>query len=382
MQFGLLNAIETGSPAHAFSRVLTASVSLPWLDILAVVLLAGLGGVWWSWLRGGSSVAPEESGADQIELTMLRAVVANLPDLIYVKDAQSRFLLANQATAQAMGAADGKDLLGRTDFDFFPRGTAEEFFADEQKVIQTGEALVSQDERIREKDGRTRWIMTSKVPFTDALGAPIGIIGIGRNITAIKEMEAQLLAAQSQLEFKAAHDSLTGLLNRGAIVEVLEHEFARSLRGASRTAVLLGDLDRFKNVNDAHGHPVGDEVLREVARRLTGAVRKYDSVGRFGGEEFMVVLCECGNADAVSRANHLRRTIADAPVLTAAGPLPMTMSFGVLVNEGRETMTVDEALREVDQALYAAKAGGRNQCRVVEAAARACCISPGDSPGE
>lgn len=366
-------AVEA-TTASGVLQFFSAAVRLPWVTLILILLAAALCGAWWSWLRGNTPASGLEADSDRVELATLRAVVASLPDLIYVKDARSRFLLANRATAKAMGAANGSDLLGKTDFDFYPRDTAAGFFRDEQKVIRTGEPLVSQDEHIREPGGKTRWILTTKVPLCDGVGRPVGIIGIGHNITSMKDLEAELRQAQQELEFKAAHDSLTGLLNRGAIVEMLERELARGLRssskqadggatiGSGKTAILLGDLDHFKNVNDAHGHPVGDDVLREVAWRLEHTVRPYDLVGRFGGEEFLVILADCAVSDALMRANQLREAIASAPVVTSHGPISITVSFGVLAMDGRESLTLEHALREADLALYAAKAAGRNRC--------------------
>ncbi|MFP5204224.1 MAG: GGDEF domain-containing protein, partial [Acidobacteriota bacterium] len=253
------------------------------------------------------------------ELAILRAVVANLPDLLYVKDTESRFLLANQATAAAMGVTSESELIGKTDFDFYPRELAQAFYNDEQRVIRTGQPLVSRDEHIREQNGSQRWMLTTKVPLKGEDGEIAGVIGIGRNVTALKRLETDLRLAQQELEFKAAHDSLTGLLNRGAILDALKLEVARGRRANRCIAILLGDLDHFKEVNDVHGHPVGDEVLSEVARRLQRAVRDYDQVGRYGGEEFLVILSDCGPEDAMNRAEELRAAIAEAPIPTTQG---------------------------------------------------------------
>ena len=100
------------------------------------------------------------------------------------------------------------------------------------------------------------------------------------------------------MRYKATHDSLTSLLNRGMIVDLLARELTRARREKGSTVIVLGDLDHFKAVNDTYGHPVGDEVLREVARRLLGSVRSYDFVGRYGGEEFLVVLNNCNASKA------------------------------------------------------------------------------------
>jgi diguanylate cyclase (GGDEF)-like protein/PAS domain S-box-containing protein len=331
------------------------------LLVFLAILLAGACVLAWRYAKSRVH-GPGESFPG--ELAMLRAVMASVPDLIYVKDRQSRFLFANQGTADLMGAASGGELRGKSDFDYYPTELAAGFYQDEQKVIQSGVPLVSQDEHIREGDGRVRWLLTTKVPFRDEAGKAIGIIGIGRNITALKETETELKRARENLHFRATHDSLTSLLNREAILDMLGREIARSSREHSATAVLLADLDHFKNVNDQFGHPVGDEVLRETARRFLRAVRTYDLVGRLGGEEFLVILGGCGAQEALARADQLRQSIEELPMPTTGGPIALTISIGVLPAREWGYPRREEVLRQVDVALYAAKADGRNRCRL------------------
>jgi diguanylate cyclase (GGDEF)-like protein/PAS domain S-box-containing protein len=333
-----------------------------WMALVFLVCVSAAAGALANNLRAKASNRGRDSESTVGELAMLRAVIANLPDPIYVKDSECRFLLANQATAETMKVASGNCLLGKTDFDFYPADLAAGFFEDEQKVIVSGQAQLSKEETIEDASGKTRFMLSTKVPLLDAAGKSVGIIGVGRNITGLKAVEAELRRVQEELKYKATHDSLTLLLNRGAILEVLERERARSVRENSRTVVLLGDLDHFKNVNDTHGHPVGDEVLREVACRLLQAVRPYDLVGRFGGEEFLVVLPGCAAPDPLARADQLRKAVAASPILTAHGPIPTTISIGVVIAEEWDQATSEVILREVDAALYAAKAGGRNLC--------------------
>jgi diguanylate cyclase (GGDEF)-like protein/PAS domain S-box-containing protein len=351
-----------GWAAGSWTAIAMATARWAGLALFLLLLFAAGVAAWRFFARGPGRRKVRERFHG--ELPMLRAVLASLPDLIYVKDAKSRFLFANQGTADVMGASSGADLVGKTDFDFYPDSLATGFFRDEQRVIESGEPLVSRDEHVRETDGRIRHILTTKVPLRDPAGKPVGIIGIGRNITALKETEAELTRVRENLHFKASHDSLTSLLNRGAILEGLERELARSARDTLCVSVLLADLDHFKDVNDHYGHPVGDEVLREIACRFAGAIRGYDLVGRYGGEEFLAVLTQCNAPGAMNRGEQLRQVIASAPISTTVGQIHMTVSLGVLASADWNNPGAELVLREVDVALYAAKAAGRNCCRL------------------
>jgi diguanylate cyclase (GGDEF)-like protein len=183
----------------------------------------------------------------------------------------------------------------------------------------------------------------------------------------ILQLEDNLLEAREQMRYKATHDSLTSLLNRGTIIELLARELTRTRREKSCTVIVLADLDHFKAVNDTYGHPVGDEVLREVGRRLLGSVRSYDFVGRYGGEEFLVVLNNCNASKALSRAEQIRNAISHTLILTAKGPLKITLSLGAFASLGDYPWSAEEVLCEVDRALYEAKAAGRNCCRLANA---------------
>jgi two-component system cell cycle response regulator len=180
----------------------------------------------------------------------------------------------------------------------------------------------------------------------------------------ILQLEDNLLEAREEMRYKATHDSLTSLLNRGTIVELLSRELTRTRRENGCTIAVLGDLDHFKLVNDTHGHMVGDEVLREVARRLLGSVRSYDFVGRYGGEEFLLVLNNCNAKKSMDRAEEIRAAVSHSPISTSRGPIAMTVSVGVIASRGRDLETAEEFLCEADRALYTAKAAGRNCSRL------------------
>jgi len=180
----------------------------------------------------------------------------------------------------------------------------------------------------------------------------------------ILELEDHLVEARESMRFQATHDLLTSLWNRGVIVELMSHEIMRSRRERSCTAMMMCDIDHFKSVNDQYGHAVGDEVLREVARRLHNSVRSYDMVGRYGGEEFLVALNKCDPGSAVSRAENLRMKIGGRPIQTANVPVTVTISIGLALSTDFTECSVEELMHQADMALYAAKAAGRNCVRV------------------
>ena len=180
----------------------------------------------------------------------------------------------------------------------------------------------------------------------------------------ILELEDRLVEARESMRFQATHDLLTSLWNRGVIMELITREVVRTRREGSCTAVMMCDLDHFKKINDQYGHGVGDEVLREVARRLQLSVRSYDMVGRYGGEEFLVALNRCDPGSAVSRAENLRAVINGRPIQAGNHKLTVTISIGLALSSAFADSSVDDIIHEADMALYAAKAGGRNCVRV------------------
>jgi diguanylate cyclase (GGDEF)-like protein len=184
-------------------------------------------------------------------------------------------------------------------------------------------------------------------------------------------LEDRLVEARENMRFRATHDQLTSLLNRGAVMDLLTRELHRSHREQKSTAIILGDVDHFKRVNDTLGHLVGDEVLMEIANRLLGAVRSYDFVGRYGGEEFLVVLNSCDPDFAPTRAEEIRLAISHRPIQTAKGPLSLTMSAGLLLSSEWGVKSLEELLHQVDNALYEAKSAGRDCLRIARPAVKA-----------
>ncbi|HLA41103.1 MAG TPA: diguanylate cyclase, partial [Candidatus Glassbacteria bacterium] len=181
----------------------------------------------------------------------------------------------------------------------------------------------------------------------------------------ILELQEELVRSREQMQYQAGHDAMTDIWNHAAILEILQSELARSRREKVSVGILLLDLDHFKNVNDRYGHLAGDSVLREVVRRLKASLRPYDSIGRYGGEEFLIVLPSCRQENAVNQAERLRSVISNTLLEIPEGRLVVTVSLGVSVYSENGSAEMDSLLKAADVALYRAKEGGRDR---VEAA--------------
>ncbi|APW44320.1 GGDEF domain-containing protein [Rhodoferax saidenbachensis] len=184
----------------------------------------------------------------------------------------------------------------------------------------------------------------------------------------LTESNASLEKKQEELSYLATHDALTGLRNRRAFLLEAEHELNRALRYPSETGILIADLDHFKRVNDRYGHPAGDAVLRHFADLLKAQLRDSDIAARLGGEEFIVLLPGTGTAGTAVVAEKIRRAIEAAPVAHADQHIAITVSIGVSSLPAHDNSAIDTLYGRADQALYAAKAEGRNRVVHAEAA--------------
>jgi len=156
-------------------------------------------------------------------------------------------------------------------------------------------------------------------------------------------------------------DGLTGTLNKRFLIEVVERDVARCGRSGVPLSLLLFDIDRFKLINDKHGHLVGDEVLRQTARRVQDVLQDGDLFARYGGEEFVIALVQIERSDAALLAERIRAAIADHSFNTRAGQLDVTISIGVAVLAEVEVCDLDSLIQLADERLYEAKGRGRNQ---------------------
>lgn len=179
--------------------------------------------------------------------------------------------------------------------------------------------------------------------------------------TRIVELQQQLLRTREALREQATRDYLTNLWNRSAILDKLGREMARSSRDGTPFGVVLADLDHFKAINDTWGHAAGDVALKEVTGRIMASLRPYDSVGRYGGEEFLIVLPGADLEEASALADRVRQEIGSAPIAWQNISIPVSCSFGVTCGFGEPSLTAADLINTADEALYAAKHAGRNR---------------------
>ncbi|WP_275791047.1 putative bifunctional diguanylate cyclase/phosphodiesterase [Pararhizobium gei] len=462
----------------------------------------------------------------------LETMVNHIPDYIYAKDLEGRFLIANRATVIDNGFEEMQDLIGKTDYDLHPSHLVDEIVATERQVVETGKPVFGVEERALVDKGVERWLMTSKVPLRNQQGATIGVVGVSRDITDRKRAERLLLGqarllelvakgvplnaffhelilliethlpgiigsvlllsadkqhlvtgaaprlaaaycaaiegvaigpkvgscgtaawrgepvyvsdihtdplwedyvdlvrpfgyrscwsmpirsyksqvfgtfalyscvpgdpsveqlelismaahlagiaierhqTEEHIQFMAHHDALTGLPNRLLFEERVAEILAKALRNGEWVALAFLDLDNFKLINDTLGHHAGDELLRAVAGRMLGCVRKQDMVVRVGGDEFIIVLNGLpANAEIVlSRLEDIRVAIG-APMTLADRSVHVSCSMGVACYPDHGE-TANELLANADSAMYWAKEVGRNNLQLfdVRLAARA-----------
>ena len=251
-----------------------------------------------------------------------------------------------------VGFAPSK-LIGRKSYDMIDAAELAKHDAARDEASANPERTVTNTFRINTARGGERWYDTSYRATVDEDGVVTGFVSVLRDVTDRK-------AAEARLTLEASTDPLTGLANRRTVIRTLERGIGRVARGEGVCAVAVFDLDRFKSINDSHGHAVGDQVLQAFAATATGAVRDADLVGRIGGEEFALVLWNADETLAVKICERLRKSLAAVRVITPDGAeVAVRASAGIaMVEPGADATGI---LAAADAALYQAKAAGRDR---------------------
>ncbi|MBX3251760.1 MAG: diguanylate cyclase [Myxococcales bacterium] len=209
-----------------------------------------------------------------------------------------------------------------------------------------------------------------RIGADDYVGKPFDereLLARVEGLLRIKQMHDELAKAKETLQELAVTDALTGLYNFRYLSTRLREELKRAERHREPLACVMLDIDRFKEINDDHGHDVGDAVLREVAARVRGAVREIDVVARYGGDELLLILPSTPFSGAVTVAERIWNDVRATPIQRAAGStVPVTVSIGVGLYPSRDVSDAEALLRAADQALYQAKRDGRDRIGVFQ----------------
>ena len=286
----------------------------------------------------------------------LLTILDNVDGYIYLKDTQGRYLFAN-AAIRRLYKAEMPDIIGSGDENFFDAETAANIQTNDQRVLVDGETLRTEGTYTVAATGETFTCHSVKLPLRRDDGSIYALCGISMDISERKE-------AEEKIAHMAYHDQLTGLPNRALFLDRLGQVLAVSRRSTRHGAVVFIDLDQFKKINDVYGHRFGDAVLKEIATRLSHCVRDGDTVARFGGDEFVILLSElsadpaAAATQALAVAEKLRASL-ETPTQIGAQTYSATGSIGVSLFP-RQRETVEDLIREADIAMYRAKDRGRN----------------------
>jgi diguanylate cyclase (GGDEF)-like protein/PAS domain S-box-containing protein len=288
---------------------------------------------------------------------LLDAVLDAAASLIVVVDADGRLVRWNRACEELLGYRQAELEAPHALLDLVP--AAERQKAEEaMRALMAGESPLEAEYHWRTNTGELRLIQWSMTALTGRDAEITYMVGTGIDVTAARSWSDERVAAEARLRHMADHDALTGLYNRRRLEEELERHIAHGARYGVSGALLMLDLDDFKQINDGHGHRAGDRVLTAVAAVLRNRLRASDIVARFGGDEFAVLMPVGGAPEAAELADLLAAAVhRDVP--TPVGPLSASVGIALF----KESITADEILSRADDAMYADKRRARPATR-------------------
>jgi diguanylate cyclase (GGDEF)-like protein/PAS domain S-box-containing protein len=289
---------------------------------------------------------------------MLDAVLDAATSLIVVEDVHGTLVRWNRACEQLLGYTAAELHAPRALLGIVPREERALAVA-ALEALAAGESPVRTEFHWRTRNGELRLIEWSNTALTGPDGSVTHVVGTGIDVTETREWAAARAAAEERLRHIADHDALTGLYNRRRFEQELDRHIVHGRRYGMDGALLVIDLDHFKQVNDGHGHRAGDRALAAVARVLRARLRESDILARFGGDEFAVLMPHGGAAEAAELANLVVNAVR-REVSTPAGPLDASVGYALFEDA---TASSDEVLSRADDAMYADKADGSGPAR-------------------
>ena len=284
-----------------------------------------------------------------------RNIMEGIEEGYYEVDLAGNLTFFNDSMCKSLGYSK-EELMGMNNRQYTDQENAKRLFQAFNQVYRTGKPGRGFDHEIIRKDGTKRYVEGSIVLQKDSSGNPIGFRGIVRDITERKRTE-------QQLNHMATHDTLTGLPNRILFMDRLKMALAQAKRDNYKLAVMMLDLDHFKNVNDTLGHMVGDQLLKEISLRLTGRLRQNDTISRLGGDEFIILLPAIERVEDSIEVAEIILSSFQQPFTCDDNKITSSVSTGIAIYPD-DCQDTDSLLKNADMAMYYVKAHGRNNYKL------------------
>ena len=331
------------------------------------------------------------------EEDLLNVFLEHIPDGVYFKDRESRFVRISRSLAMRFGLKDPSEAFHKTDFDMFSEEHAKQAFADEQEIVRTGTPIVEKEEKETWPNGHETWVLSTKLPLLNEQGNIIGIMGISRDITERKRVDrelgqyrahleelvanrtAELLETNQQLERDVAArklaeqqlalkaeelarsnavlenlsliDDLTGLYNRKGFLALANHRMKLAYRNHEDFSIAFVDLDGLKQINDTFGHQEGNRALNDTASVLRDSFRESDILARLGGDEFAIFISE---ADRRKVAGRILEGLADCNA-SSGRRYQLSLSIGIVSGDATKDSDLETLLGRADALMYEQK---------------------------
>ena len=291
---------------------------------------------------------------------LIHNIIDTVPVRIFWKNKEGKYLGANKLFVHDCKLRSESELIGKSDYELpWSKEEAQSYIDDDRKIMESGRAKINFENSRTNDKGETIVVLTSKLPLKNIEGKTIGVLGAYTDISYLREVEDALKNQNDILEYQAYHDELTKLPNRALFDDRLQHALEEAYRNDKKLALLFVDLDHFKEINDSLGHMVGDDVLKIIAERLLAIVRKNDTVARFGGDEFALILEDLKQEEEASYiAQKILKEFSE-PIKIKGLDLYVLSSIGISIYPD-DADTASNLLKYADSAMYRAKKEGRN----------------------
>lgn len=291
---------------------------------------------------------------------LLENILNHVPVRIFWKDREGRYQGGNQLLLEDAGLSSVEELMGKTDYDLaWGHEDAHKYRKIDLEVMNTGRPNLQYEDYVRAEDGSQRFLSLSTVPLYDEQGDVMGVLGSYDDITEWRDMEHKILQQQESLFHQANHDALTQLPNRNLLQDRLEHAMDKAKNSHSDFGLFLVDIDQFKKVNDSYGHDFGDDVLKQLALRLRRILQPEDTLARFGGDEFAILLESMSSENDATVFSQALLDAAKQPFEVKGSVFYLTASVGVSLYP-KDASDKLALLKCADAAVYRAKDEGRD----------------------